>query len=111
VRALPFLIATFAVCISTGAWAQPNALTRPICLDTSDIDGTSIPDNHTIIFRMNNGVRWKNTLQAECPGLWIAGGFDYVIRGGTVCANEQSIRVHDMPATCSLGPFTRMDTK
>lgn len=110
-RAFPTLIATLAVCVWTGAWAHPTVMTQPICLDTSQIDSTSIPDNHTIIFRMNNGVRWKNTLQAECPGLWIAGGFDYVISGGTVCANEQRIRVHDMPATCFLGPFTRMSTK
>ncbi len=60
---------------------------------------------------MNNGVLWKNTLQADCPGLKMSGGFDYVIRGGTVCANEQRIRVHDMPATCFLGPFTRMNAK
>jgi hypothetical protein len=110
-RIFRIVVATLAVSASGAAFAQNSALTEPVCLRATDIDTTSVLDNHTIVFRMNNGALWKNTLQADCPGLKMSGGFDYAIRGGTVCANEQRIRVHDMPATCFLGPFTRMNTK
>ena len=107
----PYLCLAAALLMSAWVGAQPPTPSAPICLRATDIDSTSISDNHTIIFRMNNGARWKNVLQAECPGLRVAGGFDYAIRGGEVCANEQPIRVRGMPATCFLGPFTRMDAK
>jgi hypothetical protein len=111
VRIHQTLIAAILISASSGTLAQSPVPTEPVCLRATDIDSTSVLDNHTVVFRMNNGALWTNTLQAECPGLKMSGGFDYVIRGGTVCGNEQRIRVHDMQATCFLGPFTRMNTK
>jgi hypothetical protein len=98
-RIYPVLAVAFLVSASGAASAQNLGPTGPVCLTATDVDSTSVIDNHTIVFRMNNGALWKNTLQTDCPGLKMAGGFDYVIRGSTVCANEQTIRVHDMPAT------------
>ncbi len=106
------LVATMfaALPLNAGIAQTPVAAgTGHICLHATDVAGTIIPDDRTIIFRMNDGTRWKNVLQADCPGLRTAGGFDYAIRGGTICANEQRIRVHDMPATCFLGSFSRVD--
>ena len=104
--------AALAVIPASASLAQTPATTaKHVCLQATDIKGTSVIDNRTIIFTMNNGTSWKNTLQANCPGLYSAGAFSYVITAGEVCGNEQRIQVLHGPSSCFLGNFTPMPSK
>lgn len=103
------VLALFA--LTLGGHAAPAAAAQHVCLQATEIRSTSILDDRTILFRMNDGAQWKNILQADCPGLKMAGGFDYAIRADEICSNEQRIRVHAMPATCFLGTFAPVENK
>jgi hypothetical protein len=109
-RTIPIALILAVIAFAESAAQSPAIapVPPPMCLNATDIRSTGVVDNRTIVFTMNNGAQWKNTLQADCPGLRIAGGFDYMITAGAVCANEQRIRVHGGPSTCFLGPFTRV---
>jgi hypothetical protein len=104
------LIAAVLAAVPLGACLAQSPPAKPVCLNATDIKNTGVIDNRTVMFFMNNGTAWKNTLEADCPGLKMADGFDYTINGGTVCAREQPIRVHDGPSRCFLGDFTQVTT-
>jgi hypothetical protein len=79
-----------------------------VCIDVSNIDHTSFPNNNTILFYMNGGpVRiWKNSLPRTCQGLTFERGIAYEIRGGSICSNMQVVYVINRWIPCFLGPFT-----
>jgi hypothetical protein len=84
------------------------AFAAPVCLQNRQIDHTSVPDAHTILFHMRNGVVWRNTLHGACPGL-LFNGYVMNFRGGMdeVCGNMESLRVLKSNEVCLLGEFTR----
>ena len=94
----------------------PDAGAAETCLYSQDIRSTHAPDDSTILFTMTDGKVWKNTLKAPCSQLRFRDSFTYADSGGTICANQQRIRVIDAPAGapllrnpgpyCQLGDFT-----
>lgn len=79
-----------------------------ICLRIDHIQNRNIPDDRTIVFRMDDGTAWKNTLQNPCTGLRIADRFAFVNPPQWICANQQRIRVSGgAGGYCFLGEFTR----
>ena len=103
------LCATAAFAGNGSAWvSQQDGKT---CLRTDHIQRKTVPDNKTILFRMDDGTTWKNTLQKTCPGLTLAGGFEMTVRSNYVCANQQPIRVIGAGNTCYLGDFVQVPSK
>ena len=95
------LLAAALVMMSVPALAD-----APVCLRSSDIERTSVPDARTILFHMKGGKVWKNTLMADCPELKFNGFIYDASPSGEICGNQQSIRVIRTHAVCLLGPFT-----
>lgn len=88
---------------STAAIAQGSQ----ICLRADRIQERTIVDRQTIVFRMNDGTYWKNTLQKPCVGLAIRDGFSFVTADNYICSNKQRIRVLGQGNLCYLGDFTQ----
>jgi hypothetical protein len=86
--------------------SAPALADAPVCLRSSDIERTSVPDARTILFHMKGGKVWKNTLMANCPELRFNGFIYDASPSGEICGNQQSIRVIRTHAVCLLGPFT-----
>lgn len=95
-----------AIAASPAAFAAPPSATpAPRCLDTTRIINTSVPDERTILFHMQDGSVYANHLQNSCSGLKFH-GFAYVAQPPhDICANMQTIRVIDDGAICMLGNF------
>ena len=95
-----------AAAIAAGA-ATPALADRPICLQTINLDHTSVKDAQTILFYMKNGDVFQNSLRNACPGLKFH-GFVTDIRGGIgeICSNQQTIKVLVTREVCMLGEFT-----
>ncbi|MBV9330504.1 MAG: hypothetical protein JOZ55_03010 [Alphaproteobacteria bacterium] len=90
-----------ALCAVSGAQGAP------VCLESFQIRNTTIVDPRTILFHMNNGTTWRNTLKNACPDLTFH-GFVYVLHGlDEVCDNAVAIRVLESGEICLLGQFTR----
>jgi hypothetical protein len=77
-----------------------------VCLQTSLIDRTEVPDDNTILFHMKDGKVWKNTLAFACSGLKFEGSFAYTTETPRVCSSQQTIRVLRTGNFCELGQFT-----
>jgi hypothetical protein len=77
-----------------------------VCINGTDIESTSVPDDNTIVYHLRNGQVWRNTLKATCPNLKFEHAFTEVIRASQICANAQMIRVHETGSICALGDFT-----
>jgi hypothetical protein len=113
----PFAIAAiFLAASSAGAWAASGSAWvsqqgGKVCLRTDHIQRKTVPDNRTILFRMDDGTTWRNTLQKACPGLSIASGFEMAVKTNYVCANQQPIRVIGAGNTCYLGGFVQVPSK
>lgn len=77
-----------------------------VCLQNYQIRETSVKDARTILFHMQDGSVWRNTLRNECPGLkWY--GFVYHLEGtNEICSNMQSIQILRTHEVCLLGEFT-----
>ncbi len=86
--------------------ASAEADTPRVCLRSSDIDRTSVPDARTILFHMKGGKVWKNALMNDCPGLRFNGFVYDASPAGDICANQQTIRVINTGSVCLLGAFT-----
>lgn len=99
---------TLAALLGATARAQPAAETgqRNICLYTWQIDHTTVPDSRTILFHMQGGKIWKNTLLNDCTGLKFYGFVYEPSPPNQICGNMQTIRVLRTGAVCLLGPFT-----
>lgn len=94
--------------LMTPAIAQPAAPATPesVCINTQNIKNTTVPDSRTILFHMNDGTIWKNTLLGACPGLK-SYGFIYSPTPPTqLCSNLETIRVIEIGTVCRLGEFT-----
>lgn len=81
---------------------------RNLCLRSDHIQRKTIVDNRTIIFDLDDGTKWKNTLQHNCPGLKLTDGYTMKLRDNYVCANQQPIRLTGHGNTCYLGDFTQV---
>src|SRR5262249_32097636 len=88
-----------------------GAEAAPICLRTQDMISTQPQKGGaSIIFDMRDGSTWRNDLHGRCPDLWFNTGFIWTIRNGdgTVCENQQSLRVIRSGEVCVLGKFTQL---
>lgn len=79
---------------------------RPICIYTWRIRNTTIPDTRTILFHMQDGTVWKNTLINDCNGLKFYGFVYRPTPPNEICENLQVIRVMRTDSVCALGAFT-----
>ncbi len=84
---------------------------KNVCILGTSVVGTTVVDNKTVLFRMNDGTVWRNTLKKECPHLGFERGFSQVIRGNMICANMQVITVLQSGTPCQLGDFTHEPRK
>ena len=99
-------MAAMAVTALSGA-----AYAAPICLRTQDMVSTDPQKGGaSILFKMRDGSTWRNDLHGRCPDLWFNTGFVWTIRNGdgTVCENEESLRVLRSAEICTLGKFTQI---
>jgi len=79
--------------------------TKNVCLWSYEVDHTKYVAPQTVLFYLKNGVVWRNTLKAPCPGLKFH-GFSLVSQDQHICANSQGIRVIESGEVCALGAFT-----
>jgi hypothetical protein len=79
-----------------------------LCLRNDHIAHKTIVDNRTIIFALDDGTRWKNTLQHDCTGLKLADGFAMIARDNYICANQQPIKIIGPGNMCYLGAFAQV---
>ncbi len=101
------LACVFAL-VATGAAFAADTPSRPTptCIPSHTIRETKPISDTEIVFTLNDGSQWLNTLPAKCPGLKFEGGFAWDIRGETVCANLQTFRVLRRGNACMLGAFS-----
>jgi hypothetical protein len=78
-----------------------------ICISARNVLGRTVVDDSTIVFRMNDGSYYKNTLEDPCPGLRIADAFNFVSRDEYICGRQQRISVRGRDTVCWLGEFER----
>jgi hypothetical protein len=81
------------------------ALAAPVCLRVIDIASTQSPDGRVLVVTTWDGKVWQNRLRGKCPGLKFD-GFAWVIRGGEICDNSQTLQVLHTRQICQLGSFT-----
>jgi len=96
------------VALSLIAVSAP-ALAAKVCLSTRDMKQTKPKDDGSAItFTMRDGSVWRNDLKGRCPDLKF-NGFAWTIRNpaGTVCDNEETIKVLQSGEVCALGKFTQ----
>lgn len=103
----------FAVCMAALApiMLAGAAGAAPICLRTQDMMETQpAKDGASITFKMRDGSVWRNDLHGRCPDLAFDTGFVWTVRNGdgTVCENEESLRVLRSAEICLLGKFTQL---
>jgi hypothetical protein len=106
-----------ASALAFAAHAQPapveeTVVPRPerVCLYVNQIRNTTAVSDREILFRMDNGRTWKNTLRRACYGLRMRNGISWNIGGdGRVCSNQQVFYVLDYGTPCFLGDFTPYD--
>ena len=105
-------IAAAALALMTGAAsAQPASVSSSgnVCLKTYQIERTTTPNSHTIIFYMKDGKAWQNTLRSDCVGLTFNGFIYEPTPPDQICGNLQTIRSIQTKSVCQLGPFTPYD--
>ena len=86
--------------------ALPAQAAAPVCLQTIQIDHTSVKDSQTILFYMKNGDVFQNRLRNACPDLHFHGFVMDIRGGGEVCSNQQTIKVLVSHQVCQMGEFT-----
>jgi hypothetical protein len=89
---------------------MPAEAAGKICLQTRNMrESTPQNDGTAITFKMNDGSVWRNDLRGRCPDLKF-NGFVWTVRnpGGSVCENEETIRVLRSGEVCALGKFTQV---
>lgn len=107
---MKMLWSVVAVLVTTAALSAPAQAAGRICISTRDIESSSPRDDGAAInFKMRNGSVWRNDLRGRCPDLKY-NGFVWTVRnpGGTVCENEETIRVLRSGEICALGKFTQI---
>jgi hypothetical protein len=106
---MKLLLSVVAALATTAALAAPAQAAGHICLSTRNIESSSPRDDGAAInFKMRDGSVWRNDLLGRCPDLRF-NGFVWTVRnpGGTVCENEETIRVLRSGEICTLGKFTQ----
>jgi hypothetical protein len=88
--------------------ASGSASIRNSCINPADIQKQTIVSDQEIRFDLRNGETWVNQLPRSCPGLKIAGGFNWEVTGGLVCSNQQRITVLEDGTPCQLGAFSKL---
>ena len=106
------LVATILSVAASAGLAHAAAGAKPavpnVCLDTTRISNTTVPNDRTILFHMDDGTIWANHLRGYCSGLRFH-GFAYVATPPhQICGNLMTIRVLRSGAICMLGPFQRL---
>jgi len=98
-------IAALIVLLALSASVAPALAEPAICLQSRDIDRTTVVNPTTILFRMKDGKVYRSTLRTPYLGLRF-NGFVYVTRIDEICGGSQSIRVLNTDQVCLLGRFT-----
>ncbi|MDE2466776.1 MAG: hypothetical protein KGO02_24130 [Alphaproteobacteria bacterium] len=106
------LVATLLSVAVSGALAHAGDTTKAhepnVCLDTMRISNTTVPNDRTILFHMQDGTVWANHLRNLCSGLRFH-GFVYVATPPhQICGNMMTIRVLESGTMCMLGPFEKV---
>ena len=99
-------LATVGLVMLAGA-----AQAAPVCLRTQDMVSTAPQKGGaSILFTMRDGSVWRNDLHGSCPDLWFNTGFVWSVKNGdgTVCENENTLRVLKSAEVCALGKFTQV---
>ena len=111
-RLLPLLL------LATPALAQAPSPKAVGCIDGSQIAGNEGESDRTILFHMQGGTTYRNTLRGACPGLAEVGRFRTLAteQYGTQLCRGDIIRAFDPQiaratslrsfAACPLGDFT-----
>jgi hypothetical protein len=99
-------IAKLVLLLSLGIAGVSPAIAGPVCLNSYQVDRTTVLNAKTILFRMKNGTVWRNTLRTSCSGL-LFNGFAYTLQTSDICDNLQTIRVLRTGEVCVLGKFSR----
>ncbi|MEJ0026420.1 MAG: hypothetical protein WDN01_10360 [Rhizomicrobium sp.] len=96
-------LAVFGAVPIAPAAAQQHV--RPqICLQSTQIDRTTVVNPKKILFRLKSGKVYASNLRIPCLGLRF-NGFVYVTPLDEICGGAQSIRVLQTNQICVLGPF------
>jgi hypothetical protein len=105
---MKFALALALTVAGTGFAAAADAASRPTprCLAPHQIRDTIPLSDTEILFKLNDGSEWVNTLPAKCSGLKFEGGFAWDVHGDTICANLQTFRVLRRGTPCMLGTFS-----
>jgi hypothetical protein len=102
--------AALLAALMTVTAVMPAEAAGKVCLQTRNMRDTTPKDDGTAItFKMNDGSVWRNDLKGRCPDLKF-NGFAWTIRNpsGTVCDNEEIIKVIRSGEICALGKFTQI---
>ncbi len=106
------ILAGMTVYTSVASAAEENAArSGNVCLRTNDIRNTTVPDDKTILFHMNDGKVWKNELLGRCVGLKYNGFVYEATPPNQICGNLQTIRVIQTGSVCMMGAFVRHEGK
>jgi hypothetical protein len=107
-------IAALALVCAAGCTSPGESTARvsqqDSCINPTRIQQQKILSDQEIQFTLTGGEVWLNRLPRACPGLKSQGGFNWEVRGTTVCSNEQTIYVLEDRTPCQLGVFTRVAT-
>jgi len=101
------------LCLAAAAMTMiaSAAEAAPICLRTSDmLETRPAKDGKSIVFKMRDGSAWRNDLHGVCSDLWFNTGFVWTVKNGdgTVCENQNTLRVLNSGQVCTLGAFTQL---
>ena len=77
-------IAKLVLLLSLGIAGVSPAIAGPVCLNSYQVDRTTVLNAKTILFRMKNGTVWRNTLRTSCSGL-LFNGFAYTLQTSDIC--------------------------
>ncbi len=94
------ILAALGVALAAPADAAQHSR---ICLQSYNIDRTTVVNPQKILFRLKNGKVYASHLRTPCLGLRF-NGFVYVTPLDEICG-AQAIRVLQTNQVCVLGPF------
>ena len=115
---LGMICAALAAAQPATAESAAGATPHVACIDSDRIAAREGESDRTILFRMQGGTTWRNTLRGACPGLAEVGGFRTLVteQHGTQLCSGDLVRAVDPVAAratgfrsfaaCPLGDFT-----
>ena len=99
------LFALFAAFAQAKAGAVQNQDVD--CLRLSEVKGTDVIDNQTIMFNMRGGGAIEMKLQFECPTLKFDNAFYYSVIGGRLCKTDMITTRSGF--SCPIEAFENLD--